>query len=258
MRNHKQLVCVIFMGLFVLGVTVVPGPNSRTQVATSQTQQQIDASRFPIVDCASPTPTDPKERAKREAKSKKYNNRHALPITESTDSIFHIMEWDLGLPALPVAKSSAVIIGEITDARAYLSEDKTDIYSEFAVRIEVILKNDSRTAFSPGGSVIVERDGGRLRFPSGKVVLSATNHQSMPRIGGRYVLFLTPSFPIGGEYEHDFYLITGYEFRAGIVFPLDDPGPGHPITAYKGTSEASFLNDLSSAIANPSPTLEAK
>ncbi|MGH9908386.1 MAG: hypothetical protein ACRD8U_22710 [Pyrinomonadaceae bacterium] len=205
--------------------------------------ESIDLSNFPILDYANQRQQSASERATRDAKSKKYNSGYAPRIVESTDQIFAVSDWDVGLRALPVTNSSAVIIGEITDAQAHLSEDQTKIYSEFVVRLEGVFKKD-KNPLNVGDSITVERVGGRVRFPSGKLAVSMVNHQDMPRVGVRYVLFLTHNFPMGGEYDNDYFILTGYELRGGRVFPLDKPLPGHPITAYKGTDEKFFISDL--------------
>jgi hypothetical protein len=214
----------------------------------SEQAQELDTSKFPIADYLSVGSSDPHERHKREAKGKKYNSRsrNSLPITESFDSSFLTTDWEVRLPAIPVAKSAAVIVGKVTSAEAYLSENKTDIYSEFEIQIEQVWKSD-RSELSAGTSVVAERLGGRVRFPSGKIAISAVSLQQMPQVGSRYVLFLTHEAPMGGEHS-DFFILTGYELRDGCVFPLDKTLPGHPITAYRGVDEKTFLNDLRSAL----------
>ena len=94
-----------------------------------------------------------------------------------------------------------------------------------------------------GETVRVERSGGRVRMPSGKIVVSWTNHQNMPKIGSRYVLFLTHDFEIAGDTGDDFYLLTGYEFKDGKVTPLDS-FTNRGVLAYKGAAESSFLTEL--------------
>jgi len=263
-NKHAWLFCLV---LSVSGVTLVAALHTRSQVAIHQEPakreqlkqaEDVDISQFPVVDFTAAKPTDPNERAKRETKGKKYNGRHAPRITESTDQLYSFAHWDVGLPALPIAKSAAVIIGEITDAQAHLSEDQTNIYSEFAVRIDEVLKGDSRISLNPGSSVTVERAGGRVRFPSGKLAVSIINHQQMPRVGSRYVLFLTHDFIMGGKYDQDFFILTGYELRHGRIFPLDKVLPGHPISAYKGVDETSFLTDLRIAITDASQTTQSQ
>lgn len=247
----------LFLLVFCMATATAARFQGRGQLTTAPEQKELNVSQFPLVDYTASKPTDPKERAKREAKSKKYNSPDAPRITESTDQIYSIVDWEVGLPALPVARSSAVIIGEITEAQAYLSDDQAAIYSEFAVRTEVIVKNDSLAPLAAGSSVIVERSGGRVRLPSGKVAASIVNQQDMPRVGGRYVLFLTHEFLMGGTYDQNLFILTGYELRGDRVFPLDKTLPGHPITAYKGKDETLFLQDLWTAVSNASPTIQS-
>lgn len=232
MKHKKTLILLAAVSL--TSVLVIGGQKAKND-------GQPDVSQFPILDYekkSTATKSDNKER-------KKYNNRHAPRISESSDSIFSTSDWEVDLPALPVTKSAAVILGEITQAQAQLSEDETNIYSEFTVQIASILKNDNNSSLGVGKSVVVERLGGRLRLPSGKVIVSQTDKQDLPRTGKRYVLFLTRD-----EGDEDFHILTGYELREGKVFPLDKLRPGHPITAYTGTSETSFFTDLNQILAD--------
>ena len=89
-------------------------------------------------------------------------------------------------------------------------------------------------------------------MPSGRIVLSWVSHQNMPRVGGRYLLFLTHQFETPNDTPKDFYLLTGYELREGQVHLLDDTLPGHPITRYDGTSETTLLSDLFNTVAKTS------
>lgn len=231
MKGKKIL--ILLVTTILASLLVISGQKTKEN-------QQPDVARFPTVEYST---RKVNLSEKRQRKSKKYNNKYALPITESIDQIVMSSDWDLRVPALPVSKSTAVIIGQVTDAQAHFSEDETRVYSEFTVRVEEVLKNDETPL---GDSITVERSGGRVRFPSGKVMVSSTSHQDMPQVGKRYVLFLFHEF-VGDE---DLTILTGYELRNGIVFPLDKPGKGHPILAYKGDSESSLLNDLTSALAN--------
>ena len=66
-------------------------------------------------------------------------------------------------------------------AKAHFSDRKTHVFSEFEVEIEEVLKNDGN--FTVGSSVVVERAGGRVRFPSGKIMVSIISNQQMPVVG---------------------------------------------------------------------------
>ncbi len=171
-------------------------PQSRPQ---RETIEEADLNQFPIVEYAAEKGLAGKEREKWEANGKKYNSRHVPPINEFSNKVFSFIDWERGLPAFPFDRSSAVIIGEVTAAEAHLSSDETKIYSEFTVQVDKVLKNDQRIALTPDSKITVERPGGRVRFPSGKIVIAAVSNQDLPRIGRRYVLFLTHDFIMGGR-----------------------------------------------------------
>lgn len=224
-------------------------PSDKTRTTKPHQAEDIDTSTFPIAEFDQ-IDVDPVERRKREAKGKKYNARSKYdpPITELRDRTFLTIDWDVGLPAFPIDQSSAIISGRVVSARAHLSPDRTNVYSEFQVDIHEVFKRDSFVSLEPGASVVVERQGGRVRFPSGKIMVSVVNHQEMPKVGSFYLLFLTHqglTVPVSPE---DFFILTGYEFRGGQATPLDKILPGHPISAYKGVAVDKFLKDFSAAM----------
>jgi hypothetical protein len=261
MAKYKYFAWALLLVFGCGGIVFLSTPRSqsqnRAQIRTNQTQkparekivqaENIDTSNFPIAEFSA-RPANEKERAKRDTKGKKYNSKYAPPISESSDSIHVNTDWDVNLPAFPVEKSAAVVIGRVTKAAAHLSENKTNIYSEFEVQIDEVLKNDG-SSIASGSSLIVERAGGRVKLPSGKLVVSIVEHQQLPEVGRQYLLFLTHESPLFGEpNKEDFFILTAYEFRDGRVFPLDKTLPGHPIAAITGVDESSFLNDLNSAL----------
>jgi len=140
------------------------------------------------------------------------------------------------LPALPFERSSVVVIGQVTDAQAYLSNDKTGVYSAFTVQITEVLKNSSRVSLVTSSSIEVERDGGRVRFPNGRLHIYKSSGQEMPKVGLKYVFFL-----MDGTDEPVFEILTGYELSQGKVYPLDYL----PKTrTYASADEADFLRKL--------------
>lgn len=245
MRLSKGPIAISFLLVFVLVISAV---FSRA-VVKKQESETPDFSNFPIVDLAAQAPKEPKSKAIRDLKARKYSKKYAKAIGEETDQIFATSDWDLRLPALPVQRS-AVIIGTVSGADAYLTPDKTVVYSEFAVKVDSILKEDPKKQLTGGDTIRVERNGGRVRIASGKMAISWTNHQDMPKVGSRYVFFLTHDFEIPGDTYDDFYLLTGYELKSGKVFPLDK-SPKQSILAYKGTAESSLLTDLVEALKTP-------
>src|SRR5687767_79953 len=121
MKTHHKFTISLMIALVVTAVLVAQKP----------TKQVTDFDHFPILDYEQKSSSDSKSKKIH----KKYNNRHAARISESSDKIFSFNDWEVGLPALPISQSAAVIVGEITDGKAELSEDETNIYSEFTVQI---------------------------------------------------------------------------------------------------------------------------
>lgn len=242
MKPTSKSLTYLALGILITSFLII---NAQKQ---NKHDEEPDVNQFPILDYKKSGHSG--DGIKR-AKSKKYDNRYAVRISESSDGIFTISDWEVGLSALPVSRSSAVILGEVTNAQAHLSDDETNIYSEFTVRLVEILKHDRQRRLNIGDDVIVERSGGRVRLPSGKVIVSRTNHQDLPHVGKSYLLFLTHAFA-GGSADEDFHILTGYELRNGQVFPLDKLNRGHAITQYSGADLATFRADLSKGLANPS------
>jgi hypothetical protein len=252
MRSHKRVLFQLFVVLVVAVVTVTAALRSRNNGSTSHPIDQLpadDNSKLPIVDFDSPEPTDPEKRAKRKAKSKRYDRKYPAIGPGMWQGVYN---WPEGFPRLPVRQSNVIVIGTISDASAHLSDDKAGVYSEFILCLDQVLKDDSVTPLKPGNEIVLERDGGRVRYSSGKVGGFLFIGLGMPQVRHRYVLFLTRNQP-----EQDFHILTGYELREGHVFPLDDsPGVVH-FEIYENSSQETLLNDLLAAIA-ASPQVSPK
>lgn len=247
MLNPKRLLGLLIIGLCVSMAFLFSSLNTQSQDNQKQTPvDEFDTSRFPIVDVSALPQGDAKQLAKRQAKGKKYNNKYAPPI-ELLNSSYAVNHSLVRLPAIPLKESTVVVIGEIADAKAYLSEDRKQVYSEFILSIQSVLKNESRQVLSTNGSIEVERLGGRALLPSGKVAVVAVDNQNMPRVKANYLLFLT-----GGKLDEGFTILTGYELRSGKVFPLDHVSPTHPMAQYRGQDVSTLLHDLLSVLGNSS------
>lgn len=237
----------------VTALAALPRRNQQDQRTIERREGHED--QMPIADFALPEPTNRKERALRRARGSRYNKREAEPIAElapGTEVLPLNSHWWWGLRALPASTSDVVVVGDVVDARAYLSGDKTGIYSEFTIRAADVLKNDGSVAFEVGGEIVAERRGGVVRFPSGRLQRYATAQQGMPQVGRRYLLFLASN-----SSGQDFALVTAYELSDGRVLPIDGYGNNreHVIpsfTVFEGMDEATFLKLVSDAISNPS------
>ena len=85
----------------------------------------------------------------------------------------------------------------------------------------------------------MDREGGRVSYPSGKVVTYNIEGQDMPRVNKRYVLFLKRE-------EENLSIVTGYELQGEKVRPLDGP---QKFKKYDGTSADALLNKIRRALA---------
>ena len=84
-----------------------------------------------------------------------------------------------------------------------------------------------------GETLSVTREGGSVRFVSGKIQKYRIANQQMPAKGRTYLMFLS------GDSIDNVMIITGYELREGKVYPLD---ASQQFSIYAGTNQVDFLN----------------
>jgi len=258
-----------------------------------QTQVNSDELDVPIADFNAPEPTNPGERAKRQLRNRRHNLRDKdvtsedsaqfilredkpsprVPETGNKKStttqlpLSRNVKHDYNSPViggavtdespselpLPTRISDAVVVGNVTDAKAYISEDKTAVYSEFIVQVWDVLKNSQASPLAVGTGVTVLRPGGGVRFPSGRVRKFLVAGRGLPRTGARYAFFLKYD-----DLAQAYYIVTAYELLGGKVFPLDGiPAYGtasHPFASYgkyANADESAFIIDVKNAIIHP-------
>lgn len=146
-------------------------------------------------------------------------------------------------PAFPVIKSSHVVIGEIKQATAFLSNHRNIVYSEFNLEITEVLgqKNDKRIL--PEHEISLVRLGGKVRFESGKILNIGIEGNPLPKVGKRYLMFL------GYEKDADVFSIkVAYQIENGEIVPFDGRRlSGEYISQYRslqqynGMKEAEFV-----------------
>jgi len=241
MTQYKRLRLAVPLAVAVAALWMTPQsqqPATDTKAQPSRLQRKIpDVNNFPIAEFSTPKSNDPKRNARGEKYDKSHWRVNPNVVADSTVSVDKV---DFNLPAIPVEKAAAIVVGTVTHAQAYLSNDKTGVYSSFAVSIDEILKNPGNLAV--GISIEVEREGGRVKFPSGRVHLYLISEQDMPRAGRQYVLFLTAT-----DISLVFEIMTGYEIRNGSVYALDDlPQP----RSRDNTPAAEFMNELRTRVAS--------
>jgi len=142
------------------------------------------------------------------------------PTWSAKEAIYVIKDYAQPIDPLPVSRSAAVVIGTILSSKAFVSKDRTYVYSDFQVRVDQVLKQDPQANLAVGGRMVASRGGGTIHFPSGHIKDYVNHGEGMPAIGSQYLFFLVkPDIP---EPEYEVIIGGAYELRNGMVHPLDD------------------------------------
>lgn len=241
-------VFIVVVTIMTLSVTVFK--SGKISFAGQQDGRQRNVplydreDRYPVVEADEPEPSDPGKRAKLKRQKQRYDKDSPFSHPGPKDAeIAFRPEWQFNFPALPVAKSDAIVIGEVLNAEAHRSENKLNVFSNFEVKVDEVLKGSNLTT----GSIInVQRVGGFVNYPNRQKVLFRLVGNGMPAVGARYALFLN-------ALDEDYRILTGYEVGTEGVMPLDNASQ---FQTYQRTSEADFLNVLREAISKAAPQPE--
>jgi len=250
MHNQKTFTKFVLLVALIVASTIMlmalsrRDPGSLAFTDQKETSRIEDEKKMPIAVYSASLPADSAERALRLARSGRYDKRYTVPFDESSpDTTMRstISDWYLYISALPAAESDLVLLGEVTTANGYISNDRTGAYSEFTIRVNDVFKDDGRLSSS---LITAVREGADVQLPSGRIIRYEIVYQGMPRIGQQYLFFLKYS-----EQGKDYSILTGYELRKNRVFPLDE---AERFAAYKKYDESTLLNAVREAIAQPS------
>ncbi len=171
----------------------------------------------------------------------------------SETAIWDLPESHFKKDSAPFQTSDVVVIGTVRSGQSYLSKDKRNIYSEFKVSLQEVLKDSPTHYLRANDSIDVQRKGGSIRLPSGTVLTRAALADSMPITGGRYLLFLKYD-----QNTEDYAILTGYQLGGNEVYRLDslsleenyNPQSAHPLHR-EGVSESQFVDRMKSALVAP-------
>ena len=143
---------------------------------------------------------------------------------------------------IPVAHSTAILIGTVSSGQAHIGYDRSSVYSEFKVTPQQILKQDSKVPLALSDPIVVTREGGTIKFPSGHIRHYLRLHQGFPDVGKQYIFFLwrSPDTTI-----KDYGVVTAYLLQDGRVYPLDSD---NQFTQFEGESSNQFLSQLNGGI----------
>jgi len=217
------------------------GSFRQTSVATIATPPQYSPGPITDYNAALPNSAD----VLRFRRGERYNipNPSVPELGENSQTLWDLPESHFQKSPMPFGTSDAVVIGIVTAGQSYLSNDKRNIYSEFKLELLESIKTPNTPYLRAGDAIDIQRKGGAIRLPSGKVVVRAALTDSMPQVGSRYLFFL--KYDQGAE---DYAVLTGYLLDGNEVYCLDDltysesnhEDVVHPLRK-KGLSEEQFL-----------------
>ena len=247
MKVHRLTWFLLLMIVGTLGLTSARYKQAaRDSSKDSDYAKQLQARRlrFPTADYDEGDLTDPKRNERLKQKKARKNDFKLVarnPPAWQTERVA-INEGGLDFPALPVSQSEYIILGKVTGAEAHVSENKKNVYSEFKVTIEKVLKTASSSIFQ-GTEITVDRVGGFVRYPNGRSVLYRLADTNMPLVGERYLLFLT------SKNQQDISILTAYELGATVT-PLDE---SPQFEKYRGVAEVTLLQKVQDSLDKYSP-----
>ena len=198
--------------------------NQSSELASDQDRRVIRESRYKNT---YPEITDP------------ANSPNTQP---GEDAVLRIVDYVGLLDPFPVAPSAAIVVGTVLSGKAFVSKDRTYVYSDYQVRVDRVLKQDASASLAVGEQIVVSRGGGAINFPSGHIRDYLNNGLGFPAIGSQYLFFLgKPNFP-----EHEYEQIIGslYQLSGGKVHPLDTD----QLPLFDDMSDVVFLSKVEQAI----------
>ena len=238
-------VFVFVITVMVLSVTGFNGGTDSANVQQDVRRQNRGAyedrrDRYPVVDAEDTEPADPVKKAKLKKQKERYDKD--APFTNpgpKDEELAFRPEWQFNFPALPVVQSEVIAIGQVLSAEAHRSNNKMNVFSNFEMRVDEVLKGN----LNAGDVINIQRIGGFVKYPSGRKVLFRVSGNGMPGVGARYAFFLN-------VVDDDYTILTAYELGPEGVVPLDNSAQ---FQTYKGVTEISFTTALREAISKAVP-----
>lgn len=201
--------------------------------------------QFPTARYDEPEDQNLEKRAKRRLAGTRYEEAGGLvddrlPIHEDEARTL-ITDEVLSVPAIPIKESELIIIGSVLEAAAHLSNNKKNVYSEFTVQIEDVIK-DANGNIKKDRSITTDREGGYVEYINGLKRLHQIGGLLMPQVGRKYLFFLR-NRERGPNYE----IINGYELKDGGVVNLTGSSESKP---FFGMDRTLLLSKVRKALAD--------
>ncbi len=256
MRIDRQHFGTSFAVMLILALAILligDQLNFAQQDAIQNGKEITQQNPGPIIDSSDMSTDSPKEANRRAS----HNREAQQPIEELHGDVTRLPEnRDAigGHNPLPVNTSDAILIGRVDRSAAHFSSDRTGVFSTFEVSVTKVLSTDKLTeSIQDGSTIVIERDGGRVRYPSGKIESLSVYGRNMPDVNSTYLFFVKESpgaKPWTPTNDEGLDLLTGYELKDGKVYALDRaPRPGLLLyEKFDGTAEGDLIQMVESLV----------
>lgn len=158
-----------------------------------------------------------------------FNNPKAAGVGRVTD--------DPPPPAFPFEESALVVVGNIAEVKAYLSNDSGGVYSEFTINVDEVLKGEKNSSSSPK-KIIADREGGVVIYPNGQRIVYQNSALALPQLGSKYLFFLTKD-EAKDDASPNYTILTSYDIGGSQIYPME---LGVPFEEFKGAIPSNFLD----------------
>src|ERR1041385_2125991 len=137
-KRQRRTIIIVFVAVICACLAMITTSHKSSVI---NAQAEPDELTLPIVRYATRKNINGEDQIKRVARNKRYDHQSGEPIKEAAYPVERVWSnhWARGLPALPIRESETVLIGAVTDAKAFMSDDDTGVYSEFTVQVEEVL-----------------------------------------------------------------------------------------------------------------------
>jgi hypothetical protein len=122
-------------------------------------------------------------------------------------------ELDVDYAPDALTKPELVVIGRVTEAKAFETDDGAGVYSQFTLSVETVVRGDPGAA----KTLTLLRSGGTWSG-NGRTKTLSTNGHGYPKRSERYAVFASRS-----KWSQDDWLLhTAFEIQNGHLSPIDD------------------------------------
>jgi hypothetical protein len=243
--KSTYFVFLVVVAVMTLSVTVfkggIPAQTQQQNTNARKLPRYVDnTDRYPVVDAEETLPNDAPKLARLKKRQNRNNGIIFANPNPKTGGVTIAPEPLFNFPGLPVTESDVIVIGQVLDAQAHRSENKKNVFGDYEIRVDEVLKG---SGVSGGTTITIERVGGFVKYSDGRKVLFNLMAHGAPAVGARYVFFLN-------TLDEDYSILTGYELGPSGIAPLDQ---SQQFFTYAGQNETSFLNTLRDVISKANP-----